>query len=90
MMASFGNFETLGEIARSGNAQLRDAQFLGWPKTGVFYLLMCCDSSSPDSSPRGCVDGNVIACDRFSMPSLIGVSPSVISLVAFCVSVIGL
>ena len=47
--------------------------------------------SSLDASPMGCVGGNVIACGRFSIPSLIGLSPSVISLVvAFCVSVIGL
>ena len=54
-----------------------------------------CDSSfsdaSPDASPRSCVGGNVIACGRFSMLSLIGLSPSVISLaVAFCVLVIDL
>ena len=54
-----------------------------------------CGSSSPDASsdasPRGCVDGNVIPRGRFSVLSLIGLSPSVISLsVAFYVLVIGL
>ena len=47
--------------------------------------------ASPDASPRGCIGGNLIACGRFLIPSLMGLSPSVISLaVAFCVSVIGL
>ena len=58
-----------------------------------YYLaisLIYCGSSfsdaSPVASPRGCIGGNVIACGRFSMPSLIGLSLSVISLaVAFWV-----
>ena len=55
---------------------------------------MYCVPSPSNGSLEACIDGyagNVIACGRFSIPSLIGLSPSVISLdVAFCVSVIGL
>ena len=57
---------------------------------GVSKYSFAISPISFDASPRGCVGGNVMACGRFSIPSLIGLSPSVISLaVAFCVSVIG-
>ena len=53
MMASLGNFETLGEIRRRrkiGDAQFRDAKFgtpnLGRAKTGVFYLLLSSSCSN--------------------------------------------
>ena len=45
---------------------------------------MYCVSIPSDGSSKACIDGkagNAIACGRFSMPSLIGLSPSVISLV---------
>ena len=55
---------------------------------------MYCVSSPSNGFSEACIDGyagNVIACGRFLIPSLIGLNPSVISLVvAFCVSVIGL
>ena len=55
---------------------------------------MNCVSSPSNGSSKACIDGyagNVIACGSFSMPSLIGLSSSVISfVVVFCVSVIGL
>ena len=52
----------------------------------IFAILPIPYSSSSSSFPIGCV-----ACGRFPIPSLIGLSSSVISLaVAFCVSVIGL
>ena len=55
---------------------------------------MNCVSSPSNDFSEACIDGkagNVVVCGKFSIPSLIDLSPSVISIaVAFCVSVIGL